>query len=154
MTHNALPALLPDAGATLLRCKAFSQEVYGLGFCPRSPGRLVSCGTGHIRFWTMASTFTGLKLQVGLNQGFRAKRKQQQCNISFIPANAQQVWGGGATAGALSSGAAFKGTASSCLIFESSEVPFLNAVRLGCLISYFCKVSLWPAGGAGPIWWS
>jgi hypothetical protein len=59
--------LLLDAGATLLRCKAFSQEVYSLGFCPHSPGRLVSCGTGHIRFWTMASTFTGLKLQVGLN---------------------------------------------------------------------------------------
>lgn len=54
------------AGATLLRCKAFSQEVYGLGFCPHSPGHLVSCGTGHIRFWKMASTFTGLKLQVSL----------------------------------------------------------------------------------------
>jgi len=54
------------AGATLLRCKAFSQEVYGLGFCPHTPGHLVSCGTGHIRFWKMASTFTGLKLQVGL----------------------------------------------------------------------------------------
>lgn len=53
-----------NAGATLLRCKAFSQEVYGLRFCPHSPGHLVSCGTGHIRFWKMASTFTGLKLQV------------------------------------------------------------------------------------------
>jgi WD40 repeat protein len=51
------------AGAALLRCKAFSQDVYGVGFCPHSPGRLVSCGTGHIRFWSMASTFTGLKLQ-------------------------------------------------------------------------------------------
>lgn len=56
--------LYAHAGATLLRCKAFSQEVYGLGFCPHSPGYLVCCGTGHIRFWKMALTFTGLKLQV------------------------------------------------------------------------------------------
>jgi WD40 repeat protein len=52
----------------LLRVKAFSQEVYGLGFCPHSPGRLVSCGTGHIRFWRMADTFTGLKLQSALGR--------------------------------------------------------------------------------------
>lgn len=62
------------AGATLLRCKAFSQEVYGLGFCPHSPGHLVSCGTGHIRFWKMASTFTGLKLQVK-GRGRRSGRR-------------------------------------------------------------------------------
>lgn len=52
------------SGATLLRCKAFSQEVYAVRFSPHFAGSLVTCGTGHIRFWRMADTFTGLKLQV------------------------------------------------------------------------------------------
>jgi hypothetical protein len=38
--------------------------VYGVRFSPFASGRLVTSGTGHIRFWRMASTFTGLKLQV------------------------------------------------------------------------------------------
>jgi WD40 repeat protein len=53
------------AGSVLLRCKAFSQEVYSVAFAARTAGRLVTSGLGHIRFWRMASTFTGLKLQVG-----------------------------------------------------------------------------------------
>ena len=32
-------------------------------FSPRTDGMLVTSGTGHIRFWEMAQTFTGLKLQ-------------------------------------------------------------------------------------------
>lgn len=36
-------------------------------FSPYFPGSLTSSGTGHIRFWKMASTFTGLKLQVRCN---------------------------------------------------------------------------------------
>jgi WD40 repeat protein len=52
-------------GSILLRAKAFSQEVYAVKFSPFFPGSLVTCGTGHIRFWKMATTFTGLKLQVG-----------------------------------------------------------------------------------------
>lgn len=32
-------------------------------FSPLIEGRLLTSGTGHIRFWKMASTFTGLKLQ-------------------------------------------------------------------------------------------
>lgn len=48
----------------VLRAKAYSQEVYCVRFSPHVPGRLVTSGTGHIRFWRMASTFTGLKLQV------------------------------------------------------------------------------------------
>ena len=50
--------------AVLLRAKAFSQEVQAVRFSPFAAGRLITSGTGHIRFWHMASTFTGLKLQV------------------------------------------------------------------------------------------
>ena len=47
----------------VLRTKAFSQEVFRVTFSPVNEGRLITSGTGHIRFWKMASTFTGLKLQ-------------------------------------------------------------------------------------------
>lgn len=53
-----------ETEGTILRAKAFSQEVMSVAFSPFFPGQLVSSGTGHIRFWKMASTFTGLKLQV------------------------------------------------------------------------------------------
>ena len=49
--------------SVVLRAKAFSQEVYKVEFSPRNPGILYTSGTGHIRFWKMARTFTGLKLQ-------------------------------------------------------------------------------------------
>ena len=49
--------------AVVLRAKAFSQEVFNVIFSPRFDGTLYTSGTGHIRFWKMASTFTGLKLQ-------------------------------------------------------------------------------------------
>ena len=47
----------------VLRSKAFSQDIFRVTFSPEIPGQLTSSGTGHIRFWKMASTFTGLKLQ-------------------------------------------------------------------------------------------
>ncbi|KAJ1620190.1 WD40-repeat-containing domain protein [Pavlovales sp. CCMP2436] len=47
----------------ILRNKAFSQEVYSVAFAPTSDEVLITSGMGHIRFWRMASTFTGLKLQ-------------------------------------------------------------------------------------------
>ncbi|XP_077352722.1 cilia- and flagella-associated protein 44-like [Festucalex cinctus] len=47
----------------VLRCKAISQEVYRVTFSPYNPGLLTSSGSGHIKFWKMASTFTGLKLE-------------------------------------------------------------------------------------------
>lgn len=47
----------------ILNCKAFSQEIYRVSFSPTSDGQLTTSGTGHIRFWKMAKTFTGLKLQ-------------------------------------------------------------------------------------------
>ncbi|KAF4656736.1 hypothetical protein FOL47_008795 [Perkinsus chesapeaki] len=46
----------------LLRCKAFGQEVIKCVW-GRFPGTLITYGIGHIRFWKMAKTFTGLKLQ-------------------------------------------------------------------------------------------
>ncbi|PWA16165.1 hypothetical protein CCH79_00020620, partial [Gambusia affinis] len=47
----------------MLSCKAVSQEVYRVSFSPHNPGLLTSSGSGHIKFWKMAETFTGLKLQ-------------------------------------------------------------------------------------------
>jgi len=46
----------------LLRCKAFSQDVWGVRFSKHRTGVLTTYGMGHIRFWLMASTFTGSKL--------------------------------------------------------------------------------------------
>ncbi|KAM3935997.1 cilia- and flagella-associated protein 44 [Leptodactylus fuscus] len=47
----------------MLRTKAFSQDVFQVTFSPENEEQLTTCGTGHIRFWKMARTFTGLKLQ-------------------------------------------------------------------------------------------
>ncbi|XP_017572667.1 cilia- and flagella-associated protein 44 isoform X3 [Pygocentrus nattereri] len=47
----------------MLRCKAFSQDIYRVTFSPDNPGQLTTSGSGHIKFWKMANTFTGLKLQ-------------------------------------------------------------------------------------------
>jgi len=49
--------------AVMLRAKAFSQDVFNVSFSDRFDGTLYTSGTGHIRFWKMANTFTGLKLQ-------------------------------------------------------------------------------------------
>ncbi|KAJ8002958.1 hypothetical protein DPEC_G00164360 [Dallia pectoralis] len=47
----------------MLRCKASSQDVYRVTFSPDNPGQLTTSGLGHIKFWKITSTFTGLKLQ-------------------------------------------------------------------------------------------
>lgn len=49
--------------AVILRSKAFSQDVYRVAFADESDGILVTSGVGHIKFWRMNLTFTGLKLQ-------------------------------------------------------------------------------------------
>ncbi|KAI6658873.1 Cilia- and flagella-associated protein 44-like [Oopsacas minuta] len=49
--------------AIVLRTKAFSQDIFRVSFSPENEGILTSSGIGHIRFWKMAFTFTGLKLQ-------------------------------------------------------------------------------------------
>mmetsp|Transcript_22043 Transcript_22043/g.68942 ORF Transcript_22043/g.68942 Transcript_22043/m.68942 type:complete len:1581 (+) Transcript_22043:131-4873(+) len=47
----------------LLRCKAFGQDVLNVQFSPINSDHLITSGSGHIRFWRMAATFTGWKLQ-------------------------------------------------------------------------------------------
>eukprot|EP00658_Telonema_sp_P-2_P017028 TRINITY_DN16591_c0_g1_i4.p1 TRINITY_DN16591_c0_g1~~TRINITY_DN16591_c0_g1_i4.p1 ORF type:complete len:466 (-),score=121.61 TRINITY_DN16591_c0_g1_i4:96-1493(-) len=52
-----------DAELTMLRSKAFAQDVHRVCFSIFDDARLITGGTGHIKFWKMASTFTGLKLK-------------------------------------------------------------------------------------------
>ncbi|KAL0481967.1 flagella-associated protein 44 [Acrasis kona] len=52
-----------ESESIILRYKAFGTEVYNVTFSPNSDGQLTTSGTGHIKFWKMAETFTGLKLQ-------------------------------------------------------------------------------------------
>ncbi|CAD8122108.1 unnamed protein product [Paramecium sonneborni] len=47
----------------LLKAKAFSQEVYKVGFSEYNVNQLATSGMGHIKFWKVAETFTGLKLK-------------------------------------------------------------------------------------------
>ncbi|XP_048201777.1 cilia- and flagella-associated protein 44 [Perognathus longimembris pacificus] len=47
----------------ILRKKAFSQDVFKVTFNPEDDEQLTTSGSGHIKFWEMALTFTGLKLQ-------------------------------------------------------------------------------------------
>ena len=47
----------------MLKSKAFSQEVYKVSFSQFNEKWLTTSGTGHIRFWKISETFTGLKLQ-------------------------------------------------------------------------------------------
>mmetsp|Transcript_1195 Transcript_1195/g.1216 ORF Transcript_1195/g.1216 Transcript_1195/m.1216 type:complete len:265 (-) Transcript_1195:4629-5423(-) len=51
------------AQKVILKCKAFSQEIYRTSFSPFTDDILFTCGSTHIKFWRMAQTFTGLKLQ-------------------------------------------------------------------------------------------
>jgi len=50
-------------GTTVLRAKAYGQEVFDVSFLSDSFGQIITHGTGHIQFWKMVNTFTGLKLQ-------------------------------------------------------------------------------------------
>ncbi|XP_069058886.1 cilia- and flagella-associated protein 44 isoform X1 [Pleurodeles waltl] len=52
----------------VLRSKAFSQDVYRVTFSTENEEQLTTSGTGHIKFWKMALTFTGLKLQGALGR--------------------------------------------------------------------------------------
>ncbi|XP_006903052.1 PREDICTED: WD repeat-containing protein 52 [Elephantulus edwardii] len=47
----------------MLRTKAFTQDVFKVTFNPEDDEQLTTAGAGHIKFWEMAFTFTGLKLQ-------------------------------------------------------------------------------------------
>eukprot|EP01060_Flectonema_neradi_P013772 TRINITY_DN2049_c2_g1_i1.p1 TRINITY_DN2049_c2_g1~~TRINITY_DN2049_c2_g1_i1.p1 ORF type:complete len:1746 (+),score=479.29 TRINITY_DN2049_c2_g1_i1:57-5294(+) len=47
----------------ILRFKAWGSEVFRVTFNSNDDGFLTTSGIGHIKFWEMAKTFTGLKLQ-------------------------------------------------------------------------------------------
>jgi WD40 repeat protein len=66
-----------------LRTKAFSQEVFRVQFAPGNEGRLISSGTGHIRFWKMASTFTGLKLQGAIGKFGQVELSDISCFVEL-----------------------------------------------------------------------
>ncbi|KAM7030896.1 cilia- and flagella-associated protein 44 isoform 2-T5 [Passerculus sandwichensis] len=53
---------------TLLRSKAFAQDVYKVMFSAENEEHLTTGGLGHIKFWKMALTLTGLKLQGALGR--------------------------------------------------------------------------------------
>lgn len=46
-----------------LQCKSHGQDVYNVVFSSTMPGHMTTCGSGHVKCWKMADTFTGLKLQ-------------------------------------------------------------------------------------------
>ncbi|CAK9822070.1 Cilia- and flagella-associated protein 44 [Anthophora retusa] len=47
----------------VLQCKSYVQDVYNITFSKYIPGQLTTSGIGHIKFWKMSKTFTGLKLK-------------------------------------------------------------------------------------------
>ncbi|KAL0207178.1 hypothetical protein P9112_011806 [Eukaryota sp. TZLM1-RC] len=51
-----------ESECIMLRSKAFSQDVFNIAFSPLNDRHLVTSGIVHIKFWSMAKTFTGLKL--------------------------------------------------------------------------------------------
>ncbi|RZF43851.1 hypothetical protein LSTR_LSTR013316 [Laodelphax striatellus] len=52
-----------NRGQIMLQVKSHTQDVFNVEFSRYFPGNLTSSGLGHIKFWKMAKTFTGLKLQ-------------------------------------------------------------------------------------------
>ncbi|XP_066154142.1 cilia- and flagella-associated protein 44 isoform X2 [Euwallacea fornicatus] len=47
----------------LLKTQSYINEVYNVKFSPYVAGQLTTCGMAHIKFWKIASSFTGLKLK-------------------------------------------------------------------------------------------
>ncbi|XP_029161342.1 cilia- and flagella-associated protein 44 isoform X2 [Nylanderia fulva] len=46
-----------------LKCKSYNRNVYNITISSSLPGYLVTSGSGHIKFWKISETFTGLKLK-------------------------------------------------------------------------------------------
>ena len=65
----------------VLRNKAYGQDTYKVTFSPYIEGQLCSAGVGHIKFWTMASTFTGIKLQGQLGRFGRTPISDIECYV-------------------------------------------------------------------------
>lgn len=47
----------------VLKAKSHTQDVHICRFSTYIPNHIVTAGWGHIKFWKMANTFTGLKLK-------------------------------------------------------------------------------------------
>lgn len=52
----------------VLRCKAFSYDIYHVVWSNELDYLLTTAGAKHIKFWKIASTFTGLKLKSQLGK--------------------------------------------------------------------------------------
>ena len=52
-----------DSNLYSTKCFLLFKDVFSVKFSLDDERRLTTCGTGHIRFWKLAATFTGLKLQ-------------------------------------------------------------------------------------------
>ncbi|XP_018302310.1 uncharacterized protein [Mycetomoellerius zeteki] len=46
-----------------LKCKSYNRNVYNITISSSLPGYLATSGLGHIKFWKISETFTGLKLK-------------------------------------------------------------------------------------------
>ena len=57
-----------EKAEVILRSKSFQNDVLHVHFSTHNPILLASCGLSHIKFWKMANTFTGLKLQGDLGR--------------------------------------------------------------------------------------
>eukprot|EP00924_Labyrinthula_sp_SR-Ha-C_P014802 snap_masked-scaffold_43-processed-gene-1.105-mRNA-1 protein AED:0.40 eAED:0.43 QI:0/-1/0/1/-1/1/1/0/1531 len=68
----------------ILRTKGFSQTIFKVLFFPTNAGILCTSGLGHIKFWKMADTFTGLKLQGEVGK-FGAVEMSDIVAFDFLP---------------------------------------------------------------------
>lgn len=46
-----------------LKCKSYNHDIYNVTISPSLAGYLTTSGSGHIKFWKLSKTFTGLKLK-------------------------------------------------------------------------------------------
>jgi len=67
----------------LLKCKAYGQDIFQVRW-GQFPGQLITSGSGHIRFWKMATTFSGLKLQGALGKFGQAELSDMRSFIEMV----------------------------------------------------------------------
>ena len=64
----------------MLQTKARGQDIYYAAFSPHDCSIITTAGKGHVRFWKIAETFTGLKLQ----GKFGKFKKEDVCNVESL----------------------------------------------------------------------
>lgn len=95
----------------VLRSKAFSTDVYTVRFSAFNNSLLVTGGSGHVKFWVTADTFTGMKLQGTLGKFGRLE-------ISNVTGFAM-----------LSDAKVLSGTESGCLLLWEGDLVKCRFVR-------------------------